>query len=79
MTPKEKMAYARSFRGKNKHADKPTIQDVADRLGWDVQYVRIMAQRGKLPFVLATTVNGKRYRYDVLPAKFREYLGDVKA
>lgn len=79
MTPKEKMAYARSFRGKNKPADKLTIQNVADRLGWDVQYVRIMAQRGKLPFVLATTVNGKRHRYDVLPAKFREYLGDVKA
>lgn len=50
------------------------IGDVARALGWSVQYARMKAQAGELPFVHASKTGG-RFRYTVYPEKYREYIG----
>lgn len=52
------------------------IADVANELGWSVQYARLAAQQGKLPFVVAVK-NKSRWRYTVYREKYREYLGGI--
>mgnify|MGYP003289489354 CR=1 FL=1 len=55
---------------------KMKIADVAKQLGWSVQYIRLMAQQDRLPFVVATRTN-TRWRYTVYPEKYREYMGGM--
>ena len=55
------------------------IQDVADVLETTPQTIRILLQRGQLPFGIAykKDESNKNYQYILFPEKVREYLGDI--
>lgn len=56
-----------------------TTSDVAKALGKDTQLIRIMLQKGLLPFGTAFKKPGSsNYNYVIYPEKFREYCGEVK-
>jgi len=55
-----------------------TTSDVAKALGKDAQLVRIMLQKGLLPFGTAFKKPGSsNYNYIIYPEKFKEYCGDM--
>lgn len=57
------------------------IQDVADVLETTPQTIRILLQRGQLPFGIAykKDESNKNYQYILFPEKVREYLGDIRS
>lgn len=55
-----------------------TTSDVAKALGKDTQLIRIMLQKGMLPFGTAFKKPGSsNYNYIIYPEKFREYCGEI--
>ena len=55
-----------------------TIEQAADKLGKSPQVIRIMLQRGLLPFGAATKMpESSIYTYVIFPEKFKEYCGSV--
>lgn len=58
---------------------KITIKNVAESLRMDPQTVRLMLQRGLLPFGTAFKKPDNQYwSYVIFPEKFKEYCGGVK-
>lgn len=54
------------------------VNKVAERLGKCPQVVRIMLQKGMLPFGFAFKMPGsKMYTYVIYPEKFKEYCGPI--
>ena len=55
-----------------------TVEQVATKLGKSPQVVRIMLQRGLLPFGVATKMpESSIYTYVIFPEKFKEFCGVV--
>ncbi len=55
-----------------------TVEQVALKLGKSPQVVRILLQRGLLPFGIATKMpESSIYTYVIFPEKFKEFCGDV--
>lgn len=51
------------------------IRDVAKALGKSEQFVRVMIQRGKMPFADGTQLrNGGRWNYIIYKERFEQYL-----
>ena len=55
-----------------------SIESVAAALGKDPQTIRILLQRGMLPFGIAykRSEGNKNYDYILFPEKIREYIGE---
>ena len=55
-----------------------TVEQAAVKLGKSPQVVRIMLQRGLLPFGIATKMpESSIYTYVIFPEKFKEYCGVI--
>ena len=55
-----------------------TVEQAALKLGKSPQVVRIMLQRGLLPFGIATKMpESSIYTYVIFPEKFKEYCGAI--
>ena len=55
-----------------------TVEQAAVKLGKSPQVVRIMLQRGLLPFGTATKMpESSIYTYVIFPEKFKEYCGAI--
>ena len=54
------------------------VPDVAKRLGKTEQHIRVLLQKGMLPFGRAEKLNGRNYTYIIFPEKFRTYCGETE-
>ena len=52
-----------------------TVPEVAARLNKSPQLIRLLAQRGKLPFIAAEKTSS-RWNYTIFPEKAKEYIGE---
>lgn len=52
-----------------------TVKDVALRMGKSEQHIRVLLQKGMLPFGRADKLHDRNYTYVIFPDKFREYCG----
>lgn len=59
-------------------SDVITVDEAARKLGKAPQVVRVMLQKGMLPFGTAIKVPGSTiFTYVIFPQKFREYCGEA--
>lgn len=56
-----------------------SVEQAALRLGKSPQVIRILLQRGLLPFGFATKMpNSSVYTYIIYPEKFKEFCGEIE-
>lgn len=56
-----------------------TVEQVALKLGKSPQVIRILLQRGLLPFGVASKMpDSSIYTYVIFPEKFKEFCGEVQ-
>lgn len=56
-----------------------SVEQVALKLGKSPQVIRIMLQRGLLPFGVASKMpDSSIYTYVIFPEKFKEFCGEIE-
>lgn len=55
-----------------------TVPDVAKYFGKSEQHIRVLLQKGMLPFGRAEKLHGRYYTYIIFPEKFRQYCGEME-